>query len=68
MGRAPDTLRFVVEAILQNRFGGRVRLDSGAPFEAGSRAQVYRFTILDGPAGLPATVIAKRAAGRGGKT
>jgi hypothetical protein len=67
-GRGPDTLRFVVEAILHNRFGGRVRLDSGAPFEAGSRAQVYRFTILDGPAGLPATVIAKRAAGRGGKT
>jgi Phosphotransferase enzyme family len=67
-GRAPDTLRPAVEAILQNRFGGRVRLDSGVPFEAGSRAQVYRFTILDGVAGLPATVIAKRAAGRGGKT
>jgi phosphotransferase family enzyme len=68
MGRAPDTLRPLVEALLHNRFGGTVRLDSGVMFDPGARSQVYRFTILDGPGGLPATVIAKQATGRGGKT
>jgi len=67
MGRAPDALRPVVETILGKRFGGAVRLDPGAALDPGRRAQVYRFTVLEGPADLPATVIAKRAGGTAGE-
>lgn len=67
MGRAPDALGPVVETILGKRFGGAVRLDPGAALDPGSRSQVYRFTVRDGPADLPATVIAKQAGGTVGE-
>ena len=57
------------ERILAQACGGPVRLRAEVPPEGGSgRANLFRCTVLDGPSGAPASVIAKRVNVEPGET
>ena len=60
-------MKKVSEGVLSARFGGRVRLDDGADLGGGSRSHTYRYVVVDGPEGLPASVAVKRARAWEGK-
>ena len=54
-------MRGTAEGVLSARFGGRVRLDDGADLGGSARSFTYRYVVVDGPEGLPASVVAKKA-------
>ena len=49
------------ERLLEQQFGGPVRLGEGHNLRGSNRSKVYRFAVLDGPSGTPASVIVKQA-------
>jgi hypothetical protein len=51
----------LAEKLLAKEFGGVVQLEDGDDLGGSDRSQVYRFSILDGPADAPASVIVKQA-------
>lgn len=51
----------VAEKLLSEVFGGTVQLDQGNDLGGSNRSQVYRFSILEGPGEVPASVIVKQA-------
>ncbi len=61
----PLTLMSVTEQMLTRSFNGAVRLGNGEPLDASPRSTVYRYVVHEGPHGVPASVIVKRAGGEG---
>lgn len=51
----------VAERLLSTTFGGPVRLGVGHDLSSSKRSLVYRFAVVDGPSGIPASVIVKHA-------
>ncbi|MDQ3442008.1 MAG: hypothetical protein M3490_00130 [Chloroflexota bacterium] len=62
-----EIVRADAERILSAAFG-TVRLDAGAPLDisdSSGRSNLCRFQVLDGPAGIPASVVVKQAVAMG---
>ncbi len=60
---SPEIVRDAAERILSAAFSN-VRLDAGAPLDisdSSDRSTLARFQVLDGPAGVPASVVVKQA-------
>lgn len=59
----PPSPELIVTAqrILSQHFGAPIRLGAGEDLHGGTRALVYRFPVLDGPASAPPTLIVKQA-------
>ena len=55
----PEAIRVIAERVLSAAFGGAVQLDAGEALR--ERTHVWRCMVLNGPAGVPASVIVKRA-------
>ncbi|HZR43478.1 MAG TPA: hypothetical protein VFB12_25415 [Ktedonobacteraceae bacterium] len=49
------------KGLLEQQFGGPVRLGEGHNLRGSNRSKVYRFSVLDGPSGTPTSVIVKQA-------
>lgn len=58
--RAVREMRGTVEGVLSARFGGQVRLDDGSDLGGSVRSFTCRYVVVDGPDGLPASVVAKK--------
>jgi hypothetical protein len=58
MAQYQDTKQ-LTEQLLAATFHGSIQLDAGSPIA--NRDHVFRFTVVDGPATAPASVIVKRA-------
>lgn len=54
------TTEVLAERVLAEYFGGPVRLGEGRDLGGSNRSKVGRFSILEGPASVPASVIVKR--------
>ena len=53
-------MRGTAEGVLSARFGGQVRLDDGSDLGGSARSFSCRYVVVDGPEGLPASVVAKK--------
>ena len=51
----------IAEKLLSEAFGGRVRLNEEDDLGGSNRTQIYRFSVIEGPGDVPATVIVKQA-------
>lgn len=58
-GHVKEMIETAEKVLLEAR-GGKVRLGAGEDLQGGTRSQVYRFKVLDGPSGMPASVIVKQ--------